>query len=662
MKKISLLFPICAIILSVILSSCNRYSKEVRNSLANMSTGNRHKFEKVLNQYISLKQKEKFKAACFLIADINDKFGLYYPKNSYFFPILEMVDSLKKRNIQTESIDSLVKKEYASVDKDGFQPEAYKDIDVISPEFLIENIDLAFDVWEKKPWAKNYNFHEFCEWILPYRVQNEPLQNWRRFMHDKLNWLADSMKNPSDPKEACILINKYIAKDFQFSHTLDFVPMLGGLDGWKFKSGICDHRYLLIVMAMRSVGIPVAIDYTPQFPRKSGNHSWTVLLDADKKIKTFNGGEPDARILYPAVCPIGIDEQVTTVFRYLYCKNKGAMFNRFSKGEIPESFQSNYIKEVTSEYDGLRKHNFSISLNADGKKKIACIFSFDIGTSINAVTLAEVRNKQVTFNNIGRGGIYIVGYNEENGIALTSAPFILPDPEGEIQTITPDLNATESVRLYRKFSVPYTMKPYIKGMLGAKIQGADHPDFSDSVTLYKIDEEINYFKQIALYPDKNYRYYRYLSSDTSDIRIAELSFYYAGPNGQETYLKGTSFGFKSKKDSYDNAIYKYAFDNDIRTNFNAPKGSWVAIDAGHPVKLTRFSIIVRNDQNVVEPGDQYELLYFNQGWYSLGKQVASDYFIDFKNVPKGAILLLKDLTKGKEERIFRYENGKQVWW
>jgi hypothetical protein len=31
-------------------------------------------------------------------------------------------------------------------------------------------------------------------------------------------------------------------------------------------------------------------------------------------------------------------------------------------------------------------------------------------------------------------------------------------------------------------------------------------------------------------------------------------------------------------------------------------------------------------------------------------------------VPKGAILLLKDLTKGREERIFMVENGKQVWW
>ena len=31
-------------------------------------------------------------------------------------------------------------------------------------------------------------------------------------------------------------------------------------------------------------------------------------------------------------------------------------------------------------------------------------------------------------------------------------------------------------------------------------------------------------------------------------------------------------------------------------------------------------------------------------------------------VPDNALLLLHNTTKGKEERIFTYENKKQVWW
>ena len=34
----------------------------------------------------------------------------------------------------------------------------------------------------------------------------------------------------------------------------------------------------------------------------------------------------------------------------------------------------------------------------------------------------------------------------------------------------------------------------------------------------------------------------------------------------------------------------------------------------------------------------------------------------YDNVPAGALLILHNHTKGKEERIFTYENGRQVWW
>jgi hypothetical protein len=109
-------------------------------------------------------------------------------------------------------------------------------------------------------------------------------------------------------------------------------------------------------------------------------------------------------------------------------------------------------------------------------------------------------------------------------------------------------------------------------------------------------------------------------------------------------------------------VFSNAFDNDIRTNCNAPKGSWFAIDAGKPVQLTSFRMMVRNNMNIIEPGDTYELLYFDNAWYSLGKKVAEDYKISFNGVPHGALLLLKNLSKGKEERVFQYNNGKQDWW
>ena len=36
--------------------------------------------------------------------------------------------------------------------------------------------------------------------------------------------------------------------------------------------------------------------------------------------------------------------------------------------------------------------------------------------------------------------------------------------------------------------------------------------------------------------------------------------------------------------------------------------------------------------------------------------------LEFGNIPENALLLLCDDTKGKEERIFTLEKGKQIWW
>ena len=37
-------------------------------------------------------------------------------------------------------------------------------------------------------------------------------------------------------------------------------------------------------------------------------------------------------------------------------------------------------------------------------------------------------------------------------------------------------------------------------------------------------------------------------------------------------------------------------------------------------------------------------------------------YVKYKNVPQSALYHLRNHTKGSDERIFTFENGKQVWW
>lgn len=61
-------------------------------------------------------------------------------------------------------------------------------------------------------------------------------------------------------------------------------------------------------------------------------------------------------------------------------------------------------------------------------------------------------------------------------------------------------------------------------------------------------------------------------------------------------------------------------------------------------------------------GKEYELFYWDSGWQSHGKKAAGDQPLQFDNVPGNALYWLVADDSDKEERIFTYSNGRQVWW
>jgi hypothetical protein len=91
---------------------------------------------------------------------------------------------------------------------------------------------------------------------------------------------------------------------------------------------------------------------------------------------------------------------------------------------------------------------------------------------------------------------------------------------------------------------------------------------------------------------------------------------------------------------------------------------YIGLDFGRPRRITRIKYNPRSDDNGIVPGELYELYYWdNAGWCSLGKQKGRvDGTLVYTNVPKNALLNLHNHTRGKENRPFTYENGKQIWW
>lgn len=78
-------------------------------------------------------------------------------------------------DIRNFTDNQAVKRHCDSLQEKGYtiRKEIVYDIKALHSDYLIRNIDLAFQAWQK-PWAKDISFEGFCRYILPYR------QKWNR--------------------------------------------------------------------------------------------------------------------------------------------------------------------------------------------------------------------------------------------------------------------------------------------------------------------------------------------------------------------------------------------------------------------------------------------------------------------------------------------------
>jgi hypothetical protein len=573
------------------------------------------------------------------------KEGLAYDSSAIFLHVIR--DMNKDSKIYTQQMDSII--EHHIKTNPPKQLVVKPDLKSITKEFLIENIDYAFLVWKEKPWCQHLSFEEFCEWILPYRVYNEPLQPWRKFMYKQLSWLEDSVTDPCNVIEVTKRLNKFMSLKYKYTSKLN-MPFLGGIDAWKNAAGGCEHGYALMTMACRSIGLPVAIDFTYQYPNWPGDHSWMVLLDKDKELVPFNGISDRAKFEKIERNPIP-KHVVTTIFRNTFAKNVNEN-NQTYQQVYPKNIADPFIKSVTHEYKDQTKGDFQINTNIKSAP-IAFLYSFKKGLNSTAVAHSFGRSGLFDFKNIGYSGYYYVRFLEDS-LSYHRQPFYWNGDS--ITFLKPDYDNPISLKLFRKYSLKSKEINFHKETLHGQIQASNDKNFRSFVTLHVVDTITKEYPEVKLKHNNKYQYYRYLN-DSNSIHLAEIN-YYKKYKDYTSRIDGVPYGFAEDRPKADNEA---AFDGRIETNCNTGKGSWVAINTGEPIHIESVQLIARNHLNIIEPGNVYELFYFDQGWRSAGVQMTHHYYIKFDSIPANTLYVLHNHTKGKEERIFTYEYGKQTF-
>ncbi|MDR0559181.1 MAG: hypothetical protein LBG92_03365 [Prevotellaceae bacterium] len=643
------------------LFACNRQKGYLEQALI-FAGDNRLELEKVLERYSAKPEDSlKYKAAVFLIENMPGHFS--YQNQAVMEAYYDAMDSV---NMYSDCNVTEISSRYKAVfDRyTGAQP-AVSDLKIISADYLTDNIDRAFDLWQNGNWATHLCFEEFCEYLLPCKVAElQSLDNWREYLSDTiygdLRYMPFSAHSSHSAYWACHAVHQKLMEKYSPSKHVEMpvphpVRRMRSLLRQTLKRD-CDDNTVATVSVLRAKGIPAMIDFTPQWPNRKSGHSWYVIFDNTGKTEHFHG--------FNVFEDNHIDMPTGKVFRRCYAINEELLELNLSGETIPPLFRNIHIKDVTGEYQ--RTDNVSVKIDKPAGKH-AWLSVFD-NTDWRPVQWGKVSGDMATFMNMGRDVVYLPVNMTENGQTAAAPPFILT-LRGEIKPVVADASQTQTLKLTRKYPAFRFSSWFAPEVIGAEIQAANRADFSDAVTLHTITLYGTLPGDVDIPQDTaqpQYRYWRYCSPSGSSCNLSELYFF---QDGKDITAQGTVIGTVEKSEetvkSVNNFGKRHVFDRNPLTFFESPEatGVWVGMDFGKPEHIDRIIYMPRSDGNYITFGDEYELKYWNRGqWRSLGRKTADGVYLTFYGCPAGALFLLHDCTCGVEDRIFTYENGTQVWW
>lgn len=152
--------------------------------------------------------------------------------------------------------------------------------------FFADNVRLSFKARNEMAWGKNVPELLFRHFVLPIRVNNEPLDASRAYFYKELK---DRIKNLS-MHDAILEINHWCHEKvtYQPADARTSSP----LQTLRTATGRCGEQSTFAVAALRAMGIPARQVYTPRWAHTDDNHAW-VEAWADGKWYFLGACEPE---------------------------------------------------------------------------------------------------------------------------------------------------------------------------------------------------------------------------------------------------------------------------------------------------------------------------------------------------------------------------------
>jgi len=333
------------------------------------------------------------------------------------------------------------------------------DISHIKAPYIIEIIDEAFVQWKNNPWSKNYSFDTFCEYILPYRNNDEPLnKGWQKKYRATFGEFKKNINDETDPLDVCNAVLLEM-KHFEFVQLQTYPQPLYSAEQLLFRrKGSCPNLAHAAVLGTRVFGLAVTFDFTPFFAASSSGHFWNTIVDANGIHIPFNGTDNGH-------LAIENGKRMGKVLRNTFSKNNKALASFMPPKFIPyfKLEQKNMI-DVTDEY--INTSNITYTYSSPIKYQTAYIMAYNYGEWKALWWGKTDAENNAVFKNMGRNIVYLPAQLNlraqkatSNNLIKESHPILLKI-DGTQQLLQPNFTRTIDCNLTRDNELTLTYQDF----------------------------------------------------------------------------------------------------------------------------------------------------------------------------------------------------------
>ncbi len=297
------------------------------------------------------------------------------------------------------------------------------------PEFFMKNVQFSLKARKEMAWGKTIPEEEFLHFVLPLRVNNENLDNFREEMYPEIKERIKGL----DMKQAALEINHWCHEKVNYRGTDSRTS--APLSTVKKTFGRCGEESTFTVTAMRTAGIPARQVYTPRWAHSDDNHAW-VEVWIDGKWNYMGACEPDVDL------NMGWFSEPSRRTMLVHTRAYGRYFGSEDVVTATDRFSE---LNLTSNYATVKKITISVK-NADGTPADSAKVEYQLYNYAEYYPIASgyTNTSGLTSLNTGMGDLIIwAAKNEKFAYQKLSVP--------EKDTLTLVLNQTtpaNSVEIY----------------------------------------------------------------------------------------------------------------------------------------------------------------------------------------------------------------------